>query len=818
MISRPSVKSLFKACLLLCLLLISFSNVFSQTNLKVTLIEKESKNPVCFATIILSVNTNTTVISKTIKLTDSTGEAHFIKPKGKFKLSISHIEYNDTSLMVSTLDESEFLILLTKKPINLMGEVTIIGYRKSIQEVAGGYQYVVDKNAVLISRDVSELLKHLPGINQTRDGSLTLMGDKVTYWVDGKPLNMSPDELNAYFRTFKPEDIKSIKVYTTPPSIFDASTPCVIEIITNKNFINGMQYNLESYAATHDKYYESISIKYANKSYSGNAKIFFDHSNSRYSEVIEQKNDLLPDSLYYYNNQTTIKDNVVNTFSATSNNDFALSKNSYLGINLRYNQYDNFPNVTNSDLSIFNRSGQLTSSQLFNRTNFSYTKIGYGGISYRSILNKKGTALFIDGTIWNRSSNAGFSQLTENFNKNNLFTSYSDIDNNASQNRIQIYTASFSLLHDLNSKTRLRFGGKETFINNNGNYNQMMSNDNITFITDTTNSFDLIYKENVPALFVNVSGEIKKLQYTAGLRWEGTTTNIETTRQLSHTDNINNYSNFLPSISFSYKLSKSLSAGFGFSRSIIRIQYAQLNPLNLRRNSFTSYEGNPYLKAILQNALNFSLNKTLPKNRQLKLSVRYSISTNPFLPFLFADTIPGQYIQKYFNYKDNTSLFANLFYSGNLSKNLSLNASARAFNTWIHLDNIFGYPDPVARWTYGGNIGFIFNFWKNAAMELKGNYQSKQILVQGYGYEVIYASVSFSKSFYKNALSVSLNVNDIFDSNKNTTNSSYPGFSQYTYSKDETRIASLTIGYRFGHERKNNIKSYIIQDEKRFAN
>jgi hypothetical protein len=814
--SRASI--LFQLGCFIALIVLPY-HAISQAQLTVTLLEKESRKPVELATLVLSPGTKPVAGAKTIKLTDSAGKAVFSAPKDSFRLGISHTAYNDTAVLVSNPGESDLLFLLTKKTVTTIGDVTVTGYRKSYQELAGGYQYQVDKKTALVSRDASELLKHLPGINPARDGSLTLMGDKVTFWVDGKPLNMSPEELSSYFKTLKPDDIKSIKVYTTPPSIFDASTPSVIEIITNKNFANGMQYNLEGYAATHDKYYASTNMKWTNKIYTGSLRLLFDHSNSRFSESIRQKNDLLPDSLYYYNNETKIQDRVVNSFSATSNNDFVLSKNSYLGVTLRYNQYDYTPSDLSSTTQLFDRSGKPASTDYFKRTNSASSKIGYGGISYRSTLNKKGTLLLVDATIWNRNSTVGFDEITAKYTNNHVFSSYENIRNNESKNRIRIYTASFSLQHDLSKTTRLRFGAKETAIDHHGDYREMRSDDNISFSPDTINSYGLAYKENVLATFASLSGEIKKFQYTAGLRWEGTTTSITTSRLSKTTENVNTYSNLLPSVSISYKLSKTLSGGLGYSRSIIRIQFAQLNPLDLRRNSFTSYQGNPYLKPILQDAINFSLNKTLPKNRLLNLMVRYSNSRNSFLPILFADSNhTGQYIERYMTYKGNSSVFGNLFYRGDLSKKISLNANIRAFNTWIHLDSLFGYPDPAARWAYGGNLGIIVSFWKNAAMEIKANYQSKQVLVQGYGYEAFYMSLSFSKSFLKNALSVSLDISDIFDTNNNTTSSGYPGFSVNTYSKDETRVAGLTIGYRFGKERKNNIKTYSIQEEKRFSN
>lgn len=794
------------------------SIAFTQQTISIQLVEIARKTPIAYGTLSIRAAGNTT--KKQLYVTDSNGVS-VLKITGlTLNIRASHVNYLEVDTVIQLGNHIPALISIFMSPLaKTAEEVTVLGSRKLIEPMAGGYIFNVEKKLADLSVNTTELLRHLPGMVQAQDGSLKLMGESIRLWIDGRPVIMSGEELKTYLRTMKAADIRSIKVYTTPPSWFDAAGANVVEIITSRNIREGLETIVDAGSGTRDKYNAGITLKYNNKAYSGMLRASFDHYTTEYSnEQFDQLNFNQPDSLYAYRNDTRIRNLVSRSFSFSTNHDFILKGKRTLGITARYNDYDRPAYTINSITSITHRNGSSSGVQDFERTNAGNNKIAFAGVSYRDVLDKKGSIMVADASYWHRRNRSSFDQQTFLYDEQGQHEGSEDIRKNNTRNDMDLFQAGALFLLYLKPSLQLRIGGKITLIDIDGQFRDSVALVPPSYMPDPQNSYYLRYRENIEATYVSLSGTYKKIQYTGGIRFEATSTTVQTDRDHDKSKNVNRYSNLFPTLSATWKISPSWSATLGLGRSIIRIQYPQLNPLNLRRSSMISYTGDPYLKPILQDALNLQINKTISPKQVMNFMLRFSSSKNSFLPILYADSLPGKYIERYTTYKGNTSLYMNLYYNGSLNSWLSFNASARLFNTWIRLKELGGYPDPPAKFTFGSNMGVIVSFWKNAALELKGQYQGRQVMVQGSGYENAYADLSFSKSFLNDALSVSFTLSDLFNSNNATTYSEYPVFRINTWSKDETRIASISVSYRFGKQRKNSIRAYQIQEEKRFAN
>jgi hypothetical protein len=80
-----------------------------------------------------------------------------------------------------------------------------------------------------------------------------------------------------------------------------------------------------------------------------------------------------------------------------------------------------------------------------------------------------------------------------------------------------------------------------------------------------------------------------------------------------------------------------------------------------------------------------------------------------------------------------------------------------------------------------------------------GNYESKKPAAQGVLEDLYWIDLALKGNFLKNnKASLTLNVTDIFDTRKYTTNFNLPLYNQIIYRDRETRIATLTFTYKIG--------------------
>jgi hypothetical protein len=787
-------------------------NLQAQKRILLVAFDSVSRQPIPLITIVQYVFGTDSI--KQTKLTDNEGKAGFSVNESAVRFKIFHLNYLDldTTIVLGNKNEMQFAM---KRIVKDIDEVTIFSQRKTIELMAGGYTYSPDRKVVNVSRNAAELLKHLPGILQDKDGKLNFLGANITFWIDGKQSAAGGQEIQGLL----PTEIKSITVYNTPPSYYDACCGNVVEIITYQNVKKGIVANINGNIATGDKQYIALSLKYNNKRYSGLFKASYNHYRTRFVDYeLDQVNYLLDDSLCHYKSTGNSKNQVLNTLSLYNSHDFALKGKAVIGFVFKYNDYERAPYTINDDLLIYNKQNVNKARQQFVRSNTSSNRFGFGGVSYRRTLNAKGSNLSAEVSVLLRKTTSDFSQMTRVYDGDNNFLKFYDILNNNISSKADVYTAIISITHDITPKISSRFGGKLIGIRNANKFKGLLSTDAVLYYEDLQNTYTLNYNENIQALFFSMSGALRKVRYSLGIRWEGTGTEISSQNRNSKVFSKNNYSNLFPSLSLNLKVSKSTTLGLGINRTIIRIPYAQLNPLVRRINSVVSVIGDPYLKPILQEAATFTLNTVISKRHSVNFMVKYSISHNPWLSILYADTIPGQFIEKNTTYKSSNSVYANLNYRGDFTDWFSVNANIYAHNTWNDFNRIFNLPNPRYKFTHGLNIGLLFGFWKNANLEIKGKYVSPFPLPQGREIEGASTDISFSKSVLRNgALQVYLDIEDVFNSSNTIRYNDYPAFKSRAYSKQETRIVTLSIAYKFGKERKNKIRDYQIQNDNRFA-
>lgn len=120
-----------------------------------------------------------------------------------------------------------------------LNEVAIIKTKKAIEQKADRTIFNFEDQPSLNTGSVLEGLKKLPGLIASDIAGMMYQGKQLSVFMDGRPLNISTNELNAFLEGMPANAIEKIEIITQPGAEFPATSGgAILNIITNKNAKN----------------------------------------------------------------------------------------------------------------------------------------------------------------------------------------------------------------------------------------------------------------------------------------------------------------------------------------------------------------------------------------------------------------------------------------------------------------------------------------------------------------------------------------------------------------------------------------------------
>jgi hypothetical protein len=101
--------------------------------------------------------------------------------------------------------------------------------------------------------------------------------------------------------------------------------------------------------------------------------------------------------------------------------------------------------------------------------------------------------------------------------------------------------------------------------------------------------------------------------------------------------------------------------------------------------------------------------------------------------------------------------------------------------------------------SWSANIMANFMLSKTFSGQITAEYESPELIAQGYRNEKYSISLGVRQTFFDRKLSLSLNVYDLLNSDRDKTTTSGSGFSQVSTSYFHGRMVGLTLSYNFGN-------------------
>jgi hypothetical protein len=335
---------------------------------------------------------------------------------------------------------------------------------------------------------------------------------------------------------------------------------------------------------------------------------------------------------------------------------------------------------------------------------------------------------------------------------------------------------------------------------------------NSTTTFNNSLSDDFNYKENIYAEYINFEKEWEKWSITAGLR--GEYTDLDAISLSLGEVNNQQYFDFFPSASFHYTINENNGIGLSYSRSVQRPRYQSLNPFKYYITERNFNGGNPKLVPAIEDKITL----TFDHKSKLFFEIYYQNIENS-LDILILQNNTNSTL---------SGIDANMIKSYQYAFDITYFNSLNAW-WWLHFNTSSFYlanefyalqsvPETYTNDTFGQYI-FLTNHFtlsKDRALtaDLTGVYISNFVFGNRFFENQNYVNVSVRKDFWDKRASLTVGVDDVFNTLNNTASvSKYYNQDNYYYANTESRLLRVGFKYNFGNARLRDNNKNIETDE-----
>jgi len=722
-----------------------------------------------------------------------------------YYVEFSMIGFSTVSETINPSNSNNIKITLNEN-VEELDETIISVKAPTIKREPGKLVFNVEETS-LSSGDTFNLLMKTPGVLVIGDKIQVKRTNPIVY-INDKRVYLTSSELSSLLKSMDASNIKSIEVITNPSAKYGAEASAVLNIITSKAISIGYKgsVNATYEQAVFSKYRFSTSHYYKNDwlnmytSYSfsprkefkqdDNYIRFFNPDNTTTKSIWESDFEKVTRSKSH-------QGNVILDFTLNDKNTLSFSSTAMISPN---KTFDN-----NVGGEIFDAQMQLDS--VF--TSISYLENNTSNLSFnlehKVDLDEEGTSLTTSVNYINydreqsQELNTDYNLPTgELINNVEFFT-------DAKQDS-DIFTAQSDFRKKL-GEGNFETGIKYSYINTESGLDFFDIENNTPDFNETLSDL-FIYSESVYAGFLNYSNKWEKWKFNAGLR--GEYTDVKGDSKSLGIINNQNYFDVFPSVSVLYTKNDDHVIGVSYRRSIERPRYQSLNPFSYFITDNIVNNGNPNLVPTIKDK--YMVSYTL-KNKW-SFEAYYIYKKDPLAILTFQDN------ENSVTQNIDANILSDINYSFDISYSSSL------FDWWFlwvytstyYVENEF-YALASPQETYKNDtFGFYAEMYSGFTLSKDGTltsdvnatYISDMISGSYHMKNQFICSVSFRKSIWKKRASVTIGVDDIFDTNNIPVTSRYYNQDNNYFAKSESRLFRLGFKYNFGNYKLRN-KTRIIK-------
>ncbi|WP_100077291.1 outer membrane beta-barrel family protein [Chryseobacterium camelliae] len=709
---------------------------------------------------------------------------------GNYTLTVTLPDYQPVEMLVQLPKES--MMITMHRNEHTIQEVTLTKRKPLIERKIDRVSFNVENSIIASGGSAWEALTKAPGIQITSANTVTANRKNVRIYLDGKPLQLSGDDLAAYLQGMPSDQVSQVEIFSNPPARFDAEGASVVNIVTKKAKKQGFNLSLSGgiNQGNYTGYTGNTTFTYRKNKWNMYGNYGFTHR-----KTIQDHNIFINYGNSLWNSLSrTVYDS--DTHDYRLGVDYQVSDNQVLGFLITGNNRkgsSESPAITeitspamklDSTLNTDNYASTLGSQHAFN-------------LNYNLKLDSAKSSLNIDLDY------APFRNVNRPFTDNVTLLP----DGSLTSDFFHIYTPSSQEISIMSGKADYYFkAAKGLEITSGIKYSSTESisifdyfnRDGAELKAVEANRNHFTYREKVASTYTSVSGNFGSWSLQGGLRGEYT-------RTRGYEQNLNllneqNYFKLFPTVFIQYKPCENHEFQFNYAYRIERPEYNRLNPAKRFLSPYSVYAGNP----ALQPAFVHSLEAGYTYSKKYNLTAYYTSTRDVFTNINIQDNDTKRYYGTQANLGLSTMAGIRLSAPVKPASWWDVNILADIYRQREKSDYLSGSYDNHMI-SFSGSMSQSFSIDKKTGLkaEINGTYNSSGI--QGI-YRVranFFVDLGVKMNVLKNAGTLKFTITDIFNTNNNLVSIHFRDQQSRFFYQRESRFITLSLLYRFG----NNISA-----------
>jgi outer membrane receptor protein involved in Fe transport len=794
---------------------LTFFSVFSQKpqndqfSITGKIIDSNTKEPLEYATVILN-NQETKQLSGGI--TDENGNFNIKINTGTYDISFEFISFKTIKISNKIINSSiNFGTIKLSEDADELDEIVIIAEKSTVEIRLDKRIYNVGKDMTVRGGSASDVLDNVPSVDVDVEGNVSLRGNEnVRILIDGKPSALVGLSGTDALRQLPADAIERVEVVTSPSARYDAEgTAGILNIILRKGVATGLNGSLNATIGDPTQYRIASNINFRTKKVNLFTNLGYRNSSGPGNFLTnlstfenESINSLRIEDRNFERNR--------NGYNINVGLEYFLSKESSITGTYFFRDSDN-KNLSNNIIRVFDINDILEFSDTRIQDEDEIDTTSQFALNYTNNINSSGHKLTIDF------------QYSESEEIEKAFIN----DSLAEENNITTEDSKNTLIQSdyvlpIGENTQFEIGYRGEF--------QDLTSDFLVTRTPTLDfdpSNNLVFKQNVNAIYSQFGSKLNKFSYLLGLRTEITDVKVRLTNTNEKFDY--KYTELFPTINVGFERTEDQSFTIGYSRRLRRPRFWYLNPFESRSSQNVIYKGNPALIPTFTNSFDLGFLQKIGK-LTLNSSIYFQHSINAIErvsrdEIRFIDGVNQVItIREPINLASEDRFGFELTTNYNPSKKVRLSGSFNvfqqeskglyAYNKFI-IDEISGdiIATPEIQDLGNTNNSWFTRFnatfslpWE-IQMQNRLSYRGPRKTVQSESDGIFSANIALSKDVFKEKGSLVLNVSDVFNSRKRKStnynpNKENPTSISYQESQWRVRQVSLNFTYRFNQKKK----------------
>ena len=783
------------------------------------IIDSNTKEPLEYATIVLK-NQKTKQLSGGI--TDEKGNFNIKINPGTYDISFEFISFKTQEIPNKIINSTlNFGTIELSEDTDKLDEIVIIAEKSTVEIRLDKRIYNVGKDMTVKGGSASDVLDNVPSVDVDVEGNVSLRGNEnVRILIDGKPSALVGLSGTDALRQLPADAIERVEVITSPSARYDAEgTAGILNIILRKGVATGLNGSMNATIGDPKQYRIASNVNFRTNKFNFFTNLGYRNSSGPGKFLTnlsifenESFNSLRIEDRDFERNR--------NGYNINVGLEYFLSKKSSITGTYFYRDSNN-QNLSTNNISVFDVDDILEYSDLRIQDEDEIDNTSQISLNYTNNFNTSGHKLTVD---------VQYSDSEE-------IESASIDDSLATENNITTEKSKNTLIQTdytlpIGENTQFEFGYR-------GDFQDLNSNFLVNRIPelDFNPSNNLIFEQNVNAIYSQLGNKINKFSYLLGLRTEITDVKVRLTNTNENFDY--NYSELFPTINFGFERTDNQSFTLGYSRRLRRPRYWFLNPFESRNSQNIIYKGNPGLIPTFTNSFDLGFLQKIGK-LTLNSSIYYQHSINAIQRVsrdeirLLDGVNQVITIREPINLASEDRFGFELTANYNPSKKVRLSGSFNVFKqeskgvyeyNKFTIDGISGEINSTPELQDLGNVNNSWFSRFNATFTLPGNiqmqnrlsYRGPRFTAQSESKGIFSTNIALSKDLFSENGTVVLNVSDLFNSRKwrstnYNPNRENPTSINYQESQWRVRQVSLNFTYRF-NQKKNQVRERRSNEE-----